>query len=77
MDKTSSNGIPSSNGAPLTKFPSYVNMEFGAIGKAASTKDLPNTAQYFNFWLSTGVDSLELGNIVGATSHHRTSERGR
>lgn len=57
-----------SNGAPTTRYPEYVNIEYGAIGKAASTKDLPNTAQYFNFWISAGIDSLELGNIVGAVT---------
>jgi uncharacterized protein len=48
------------------KFPSYVNFSYGAIGKAASTKENPNTAQYFNFWMSAGVDTVELGNIVAA-----------
>ncbi len=50
------------------KFPQYVNAAYGAVGKAASTKDLPNTAQYFNFWLAAGVDTLELGNIVAAVT---------
>src|SRR5690242_5094221 len=54
------------NGLPNCRFPEYVNSGRGAVGKAASTKDLPNTAQYFHFWLSAGVDTLELGNIVGA-----------
>lgn len=55
-----------SNGVPECRFPEYANFGYGAVGKAASTKDLPNTAQYFHFWLSAGVDTLELGNIVGA-----------
>jgi hypothetical protein len=60
---------PSSNGQqPACKFPQYVNFEFGPIGKAASTRDHPNTAQYFNFWLAAGCDSLELGNIVAAVT---------
>jgi uncharacterized protein len=58
----------SSNGAPGCKYPQYLNIGYGAVGKAASTKDLPNTAQYFHFWLSSGVDTLELGNIVGAAT---------
>lgn len=61
------NGI-SGNGMPNCKFPQYINSTLGAVGKAASTKDLPNTAQYFHFWLSAGVDTLELGNIVGAVT---------
>ena len=54
------------NGKPKCVSPEYVNFGFGAIGKAASTKDEPNTAQYFNFWISAGVESVELGNIVAA-----------
>lgn len=50
------------------KFPDYVNLDYGAIGKAASTRDYPNTAQYFNFWISSGVDTVELGNIVAAVT---------
>lgn len=62
-----SNGSQSGQ-QPKCQFPQYVNFEFGAIGKAASTKDLPNTAQYFNFWLAAGVETLELGNIVAAVT---------
>ena len=40
------------------KFPQYINTDYGPIGKAASTREHPNTAQYFNFWLSAGVDPL-------------------
>lgn len=50
------------------KYPRYANFEYGAIGKAASTKENPNTAQYFNFWISAGVESVELGNIVAAAT---------
>lgn len=50
------------------KYPRYANFAFGAIGKAASTKENPNTAQYFNFWISAGVESVELGNIVAAAT---------
>jgi uncharacterized protein len=54
------------NGHPECRFPDYVNFDFGPIGKAASTREHPNTAQYFNFWISAGVDTVELGNIVAA-----------
>jgi hypothetical protein len=54
------------NGRPDCKYPDYVNFEFSPIGKAASTREHPNTAQYFNFWISAGVDTVELGNIVAA-----------
>jgi len=54
------------NGRPDCKYPDYVNFEFNPIGKAASTREHPNTAQYFNFWISAGVDTVELGNIVAA-----------
>jgi hypothetical protein len=56
------------NGQPDCKFPDYVNFEYGPIGTVASTKENPNTAQYFNFWISSGVDSVELGNIVAAVT---------
>jgi hypothetical protein len=54
------------NGRPECKYPDYVNFDFKPIGKAASTREHPNTAQYFNFWISAGVDTVELGNIVAA-----------
>lgn len=54
------------NGQPDCKYPAYVNFDFKPIGKAASTREHPNTAQYFNFWISAGVDTVELGNIVAA-----------
>jgi hypothetical protein len=50
------------------KYPSYASFGYGPIGKAASTKENPNTAQYFNFWISAGVDTVELGNIVAAVT---------
>jgi DNA helicase HerA-like ATPase len=56
------------NGQPDCKNPEFVNFKYGTIGKAASTRENPNTAQYFNFWISAGVDSVELGNIVGAVT---------
>ena len=56
------------NGQPDCKFPDYVNFAYDPIGKAASTREHPNTAQYFNFWISAGVDTVELGNIVAAIS---------
>jgi len=54
------------NDRPACKYPEYVNFDYKPIGKAASTKDHPNTAQYFNFWISAGVETAELGNIVAA-----------
>jgi hypothetical protein len=48
------------------KHPEFINNDFGPIGKAASTREHPNTAQYFNFWISAGQESVELGNIVAA-----------
>lgn len=56
------------NGQPDCKHPEFINFKYGTIGKAASTRENPNTAQYFNFWISAGVDSVELGNIVGAVT---------
>lgn len=56
------------NGQPKCLYPQYANFEYGPIGKAASTKDNPNTAQYFNFWISAGVETVELGNIVAAVT---------
>ncbi|MCB1188448.1 ATP-binding protein [bacterium] len=56
------------NGRPECKHPEYVNFEFGSIGKSASTRANPNTAQYFYFWLAAGASTLELGNIVGAVT---------
>jgi len=56
------------NGQPDCRFPAYVNFDYGPIGKAASTRENPNTAQYFNFWISAGVDTVELGNIVAAVT---------
>lgn len=56
------------NGQPDCKNPEFVNFKYGTIGKAASTRENPNTAQYFNFWISAGVDTVELGNIVGAVT---------
>jgi len=53
------------------KFPSYVNFDFGLIGKASSTKDNPNTASDFHFWVSAHVDTVELGNIVAACTEDR------
>ncbi len=35
-----------------SKYPHFVNFDFGPVGKATSTKDSPNTAQYFNFWIA-------------------------
>jgi hypothetical protein len=63
METTSRNGS-----GPECKFPQYATFEFGPIGKAASTRENPNTAQYFNFWLAAGCDTLELGNIVAAVT---------
>lgn len=50
------------------KFPQYVNFDHGPIGKAMSTKQSPNTAAEFHFWLGEGVDSVELGNIVACVT---------
>jgi DNA helicase HerA-like ATPase len=50
----------------VCKFPQFVNFDFGAVGKATSTKDSPNTAAYFHFWIADGCETVELGNIVAA-----------
>ncbi|MCH7472384.1 ATP-binding protein [bacterium] len=62
MDNTREDGQRGS------KNPEYVNLDYGPIGKAASPKDSPNTAKYFNFWISAGIESVELGNIVAAVT---------
>ena len=48
------------------KFNEYVNLEWGFVGKGASTEKHPNTSSYFHFWLSRKEQNLELGNIVAA-----------
>ena len=48
------------------KFNDYVNLEWGFVGKGASTEKHPNTSSYFHFWLSRKEQNLELGNIVAA-----------
>lgn len=53
----------------LCKFPSYVNFDYGPIGKSTSTKEHLNTATDFHFWIAEGVDTLELGNIVAAVTN--------
>ena len=60
----------------VCKYPEYVNFEFGSVGKATSTKDNPNTAAHFHFWIADGVDTVELGNIVAAELPSRF-RRGR
>ncbi len=47
------------------KYLSYLNQEYGIIGKVASTEKKPNTSSEFHFWVARNVTSLELGNIVG------------
>ena len=61
------------NGQPKCLYPQYVNFEYGPIGKAASTKDNPNTAQYFNFWISAGVDTVT--TLTPASSMPRMRSR--
>ncbi|MCH7493702.1 ATP-binding protein [bacterium] len=47
-------------------YKSYVNEDYGPVGKSASTEGYSNTSSYFHFWLSREEENLELGNIVGA-----------
>lgn len=47
-------------------FASYINSDYGPVGKSASTEPNPNTSSYFHFWLSREEGNLELGNVVAA-----------
>lgn len=46
----------------------FVNVEYGVIGRTVSTKSDPNTSRKFQFWIAKRdpSSSLEIGNIVAA-----------
>lgn len=48
------------------KFERYVNYAAGPLGKTTATKDEPNTASFFHFWVAKGNENLELGNVIAA-----------
>jgi hypothetical protein len=48
---------------------SFLNVDFGVIGKTASTRSEPNTTNQFHFWIAGDGSSkgkIEIGNIVAA-----------
>ena len=48
----------------VCKHPEYVNFQSGVIGLTSATRQLPNTANEFYFWLEEGEERVQLGNIV-------------
>ena len=56
--------LPEANS--LTKF---LNLEYGIIGRTASTKSEPNRSSEFHFWIADrdeAIGRIEIGNIVAA-----------
>jgi hypothetical protein len=52
----------------LSPFETFINGEYGVIGRTVSTKSEPNTSSQFQFWVANkeAKISLEIGNIVSA-----------
>jgi hypothetical protein len=49
----------------------FLNIQFGVIGKTASTRAEPNTTSSFHFWISaedSAKGKIEIGNIIAAYS---------
>lgn len=61
--------MPNSEETKAQTFSNFLNVEFGVIGKTASTRSEPNTTNIFHFWISGDGSSkgkIEIGNIVAA-----------
>jgi hypothetical protein len=59
------------NENPLNRF---LNLDYGVIGRTASTKSEANTSSEFQFWVADrdeAIGRIEIGNIVGAYSDDR------
>ena len=59
------------NENPLNRF---LNLDYGVIGRTASTKSEANTSSEFQFWVADrdeAIGRIEIGNIVGAYSDTR------
>lgn len=60
--------LPESKESPLSKF---LNLEYGIIGRTASTKSEPNRSSEFHFWVADkdeAIGRIEIGNIIAACS---------
>jgi uncharacterized protein len=60
--------IPLPENNHLTKF---LNLEYGIIGRTASTKSEPNRSSEFHFWVADkdeAIGKIEIGNIIAAFS---------
>jgi hypothetical protein len=52
-------------------FAQFLNVDYGIIGRTASTKSEPNTSSEFHFWVAARDEAtrhIEIGNIVAAVS---------
>lgn len=52
----------------------FLNLDYGVIGRTASTKSEANTSSEFQFWVADrdeAIGRIEIGNIVGAYSDDR------
>ncbi len=77
MDEEENNRL-SDTGADGSTLDAFLNLDFGVIGRTASTRFEPNTSGKFFFWLSklttnqqgafTEIAPIEIGNIVAALS---------
>lgn len=58
-----------------TDLSSFLNIEYGVIGRTASTKFEPNTSSKFQFWVADreeAIGRIEIGNIIAAQSDDQT-----
>jgi len=65
MEQTS---VPETKESPLSKF---LHLEYGIIGRTASTKSEPNRSSEFHFWVADkeeAIGRIEIGNIIAAYS---------
>lgn len=52
-------------------FSQFLNLEYGVVGRTASTKNEPNTSSEYHFWIAKkdeAIGRIEIGNIVAALS---------
>ena len=66
--ETENNEAEQSPANPLDRF---LNLDYGDIGRTASTKSEANTSSEFQFWVADrdeAIGRIEIGNIVGAYS---------